>query len=84
MYETTYHRPKSLAEAASLFSSTGDATYISGGHTLLPTMKARLAAARQPDRPPARAGAEGHPGVAATASPSARRRRTARWRSRPT
>jgi carbon-monoxide dehydrogenase medium subunit len=43
MYETTYHRPKSLAEAASLFTSTGDATYISGGHTLLPTMKARLA-----------------------------------------
>jgi carbon-monoxide dehydrogenase medium subunit len=43
MYETTYHRPKSLAEAASLFSSTGDATYISGGHTLLPTLKARLA-----------------------------------------
>jgi carbon-monoxide dehydrogenase medium subunit len=43
MYETTYHRPKNLAEAASLFSSTGDATYISGGHTLLPTMKARLA-----------------------------------------
>ena len=44
MYETTYHRPKSLAEAASLFSSTGDAAYISGGHTLLPAMKARLAA----------------------------------------
>ena len=43
MYETTYHRPKSLAEAASLFSSSGDATYISGGHTLLPTLKARLA-----------------------------------------
>jgi carbon-monoxide dehydrogenase medium subunit len=43
MYETTYHRPKSLAEAASLFSGSGDATYISGGHTLLPTMKARLA-----------------------------------------
>ncbi len=43
MYETTYHRPKSLAEAASLFSSSGDAAYISGGHTLLPTMKARLA-----------------------------------------
>ena len=62
MYETTYHRPKSLAEAASLFSSSGDAAYISGGHTLLPAMKARLAAARQPHRPAARAGAEGHPG----------------------
>jgi carbon-monoxide dehydrogenase medium subunit len=43
MYPTTYHRPKSLAEAASLFSSSGDAAYISGGHTLLPAMKARLA-----------------------------------------
>jgi aerobic carbon-monoxide dehydrogenase medium subunit len=44
MYETSYHRPKSVAEAAKLFSSSGDAAYISGGHTLLPTMKARLAA----------------------------------------
>ncbi len=44
MYETTYHRPKSLSEAAKLFSSSDDAAYISGGHTLLPTMKARLAA----------------------------------------
>jgi carbon-monoxide dehydrogenase medium subunit len=43
MYETTYHRPKSVAEAASLFSKLGDASYISGGHTLLPAMKARLA-----------------------------------------
>ena len=43
MYQTHYHRPKSLAEAASLFSA-GDAAYISGGHTLLPAMKARLAA----------------------------------------
>lgn len=44
MYQTSYHRPSSLSEAASLFSSTGDAAYLSGGHTLLPTMKARLAA----------------------------------------
>src|SRR4028119_808140 len=44
MYDTTYHRPRSLAEAASLFSDSGDAAYISGGHTLLPAMKARLAA----------------------------------------
>jgi carbon-monoxide dehydrogenase medium subunit len=44
MYQTTYHKPSSLSEAASLFSSSGDAAYISGGHTLLPTMKARLAA----------------------------------------
>lgn len=44
MYQTTYHRPASLSEAASLFSGSDDAAYLSGGHTLLPTMKARLAA----------------------------------------
>jgi carbon-monoxide dehydrogenase medium subunit len=44
MYQTTYHRPASVAEAAKLFSSADDAAYISGGHTLLPAMKARLAA----------------------------------------
>jgi carbon-monoxide dehydrogenase medium subunit len=42
MYETRYHRPKTLAEAAALF--TGEARYIAGGQTLLPTMKQRLAA----------------------------------------
>ena len=42
MYETHYHRPKTLAEAAALF--TADARYIAGGQTLLPTMKQRLAA----------------------------------------
>ncbi|MBN8997209.1 MAG: xanthine dehydrogenase family protein subunit M [Rhizobiales bacterium] len=44
MYETHYHRPKSLAEAAEIFSGAADARYISGGQTLLPTMKQRLAA----------------------------------------
>ena len=44
MYQTTYHRPKSLSEAASLFAGSSDAAYLSGGHTLLPAMKARLAA----------------------------------------
>lgn len=42
MYETRYHRPQSLDEAAKLFA--GDARYISGGQTLLPAMKQRLAA----------------------------------------
>ena len=42
MYETRYHRAASLAEAAALF--TADARYISGGQTLIPTMKQRLAA----------------------------------------
>lgn len=44
MYQTSYHRPASLSEAASLFSGAEEAAYVSGGHTLLPAMKARLAA----------------------------------------
>lgn len=44
MYETNYHRPSSLAEASQIFSGADDAAYLSGGHTLLPTMKHRLAA----------------------------------------
>jgi carbon-monoxide dehydrogenase medium subunit len=42
MYETRYHRANSLTEAAALF--TDEARYISGGQTLIPTMKQRLAA----------------------------------------
>lgn len=42
MYETTYHRPASVEEAVKLASE--DAKYISGGQTLIPTMKQRLAA----------------------------------------
>ena len=44
MYQTTYHRPASIDEAASLFAKGGDAKYLAGGHTLLPVMKQRLAA----------------------------------------
>jgi carbon-monoxide dehydrogenase medium subunit len=44
MYATTYHRPKSLAEAASLVASSEEAKLLAGGMTLIPTMKQRLAA----------------------------------------
>jgi carbon-monoxide dehydrogenase medium subunit len=44
MYQTTYHRPKTLADAVALFSKGSDATYLAGGHTLIPVMKQRLAA----------------------------------------
>ena len=44
MYPLVYHRPKTLAEAKELFGAGADATFLSGGHTLLPTMKQRLAA----------------------------------------
>lgn len=43
MYETTYHRPFTVAEAASLFAKGSDSKYLAGGHTLLPVMKQRLA-----------------------------------------
>jgi aerobic carbon-monoxide dehydrogenase medium subunit len=42
MYATTYHRPSSVDEAVKLASE--EAKYLSGGQTLLPTMKQRLAA----------------------------------------
>ena len=42
MYEVRYHRPASLAEAIGMFSP--DARFVSGGQTLIPAMKQRLAA----------------------------------------
>jgi carbon-monoxide dehydrogenase medium subunit len=44
MYEFTYHRPASLSDAAKHLASSDDAKLLAGGHTLLPTMKQRLAA----------------------------------------
>lgn len=38
-----YHRPASLAEATQLLASHDDAKILSGGHSLLPIMKLRLA-----------------------------------------
>ncbi len=43
MYAFNYHRPESLAEAAELFGSTEDPVYVAGGHTMIPTLKQRLA-----------------------------------------
>jgi carbon-monoxide dehydrogenase medium subunit len=39
-----YSRPATLAEAERIFAESGDAKYVSGGMTLIPTMKLRLAA----------------------------------------
>jgi aerobic carbon-monoxide dehydrogenase medium subunit len=44
MYAFEYHRPTSLRQAANLVAKTADAKILAGGHTLLPTMKQRLAA----------------------------------------
>jgi carbon-monoxide dehydrogenase medium subunit len=44
MYETTYHRPSSVDDAVALFAGGAESRYLSGGHTLIPVMKQRLAA----------------------------------------
>jgi len=44
MYETHYHRASSIDDAAARFAKGADAKFLSGGQTLLPVMKQRLAA----------------------------------------
>ena len=44
MHNSTYHRASSAAEAASLLSQAEDGQILAGGQTLVPTMKAGLAA----------------------------------------
>ncbi len=44
MYPTKYHSPKTLPEALAIFAAADSPKYLSGGHTLLPAMKLRLAA----------------------------------------
>jgi aerobic carbon-monoxide dehydrogenase medium subunit len=43
MYAFTFHRPQTLRQAASLLGKNEEAKILAGGHTLLPTMKLRLA-----------------------------------------
>jgi aerobic carbon-monoxide dehydrogenase medium subunit len=43
MYAFDYHRPATLRQAANLLAKNADAKLLAGGHTLLPTMKQRLA-----------------------------------------
>ena len=43
MYETNYHRPSSVDEAAAMFAKGSESKYLAGGHTLIPVMKQRLA-----------------------------------------
>ncbi|HJZ31197.1 MAG TPA: xanthine dehydrogenase family protein subunit M [Hyphomicrobiaceae bacterium] len=43
MYAFDYHRPNSVAEAARLLAGAPESKLLAGGHTLLPTMKLRLA-----------------------------------------
>jgi aerobic carbon-monoxide dehydrogenase medium subunit len=43
MYAFEYRRPSTVAEAASLLQGTPDSKLLAGGHTLIPTLKQRLA-----------------------------------------
>lgn len=43
MYKFNYHRPESVADAVALLKSFSEAKAMSGGMTILPTMKMRLA-----------------------------------------
>jgi len=43
MYSFTYHRPTTLRQALNLLTKNEEAKLLAGGHTLLPTMKLRLA-----------------------------------------
>jgi aerobic carbon-monoxide dehydrogenase medium subunit len=43
MYSFTFHRPETIRQAINLLSKNEDAKLLAGGHTLLPTMKLRLA-----------------------------------------
>ncbi|KRB62622.1 carbon monoxide dehydrogenase [Rhizobium sp. Root708] len=44
MYQTNYHRASSVDEAVKMISGTSEGKYVSGGMTLIATMKQRLAA----------------------------------------
>jgi carbon-monoxide dehydrogenase medium subunit len=43
VYNFNYHKPSSIADALKLLSSSEDAKIVSGGMTLIPTLKQRLA-----------------------------------------
>ena len=45
MYSFDYKCPSSLSEAVEMLQSSDDGLLLAGGHTLLPTMKQRLASA---------------------------------------
>jgi aerobic carbon-monoxide dehydrogenase medium subunit len=42
MQAFSYHRPKTLQDAAALFAKSSDARYLAGGQTLIPALRMRL------------------------------------------
>jgi carbon-monoxide dehydrogenase medium subunit len=47
MYSFTFHRPATIRQAANLLAKNEDAKLLAGGHTIIPTMKQRLASPPQ-------------------------------------
>jgi aerobic carbon-monoxide dehydrogenase medium subunit len=43
MYNFNYHKPKTVDQAVELMNSCDDPKILSGGHTMVPTLKQRLA-----------------------------------------
>jgi carbon-monoxide dehydrogenase medium subunit len=43
MYDFSYHKPATVADAVKLLAADGDAKALAGGQTLIPTLKQRLA-----------------------------------------
>lgn len=43
MYQFNYHKPETVEDAVRLFDEADDGFYLSGGQTLIPTLKQRLA-----------------------------------------
>ena len=43
MYSLKYCKPETISEAVSALKNTQDASFLAGGHTLIPTLKQRLA-----------------------------------------
>ncbi len=44
MYQFDYHRPATVEDAEALYNASEDGLFLSGGQTLIPTLKQRLAA----------------------------------------
>jgi len=44
MYEFNYQKPTTVSEAAAMLAASADGQLLAGGHSLIPTMKQRLAA----------------------------------------
>ena len=60
MYNFTYHRPSSVADAVKAISAASDGKILAGGQTLLPTLKQRLAEPIGPGRHLGHRRAQGH------------------------